>query len=211
MKPLDLRLYLVTDSALASRDQIPEIVEQAVWGGVTMVQLREKTADTKTRLQIAFALKETLIGYAVPLIINDRVDVALAVDADGLHIGQRDMPYEMARKLLGGDKIIGLSVENMRQVEDANQLDVDYISISPVFVTPTKPEAKNAFGIEGLKRAVRISKHKTVAIGGIHLENVSEIIRAGVDGVSVVSAIVKAQNPSSAAAELIKNISDSRL
>ena len=206
MKPLDLRLYLVADGTAANRHRIPEMVERAVAGGVTLVQLREKTADTRTFLQIAFKLKEILADWGVPLIVNDRVDIAWAVDADGVHIGQRDMPYKVAKRLLGADKIIGLSVENMRQVEAANRLDVDYIGVSPVFLTPTKPDAKNAFGIEGLKKAVEVTRHKAVAIGGIQVENASEIMQTGVDGISVVSAIVKAENPRSAAEALVERI-----
>ncbi len=113
------QLYLVTDSDMASIEALPEIVEQAVLGGVTMVQLREKHADTKTFVRIAQQLKTILSNYKIPLIINDRIDIALAVDADGVHIGQDDMPYAIARKLLGKNKIIGLSVESMQQVTEA--------------------------------------------------------------------------------------------
>ncbi|GLB53253.1 thiamine-phosphate synthase [Neptunitalea chrysea] len=188
-------LYLVTDSTMVSITELPTIVEKCVLGGVTMVQLREKTASTRAFVSIAFQLKEILAKYHVPLIINDRIDVALAIDADGIHIGQDDMPYHIARRILGPDKIIGLSVESYKQVEEANLLDVDYIGISPVFNTPTKTDTKTTFGIEGVEKIVAMSKHRTVAIGGIHLDNARPIIKAGANGVAVVSALMKATDP----------------
>ncbi|SFU33490.1 thiamine-phosphate pyrophosphorylase [Pustulibacterium marinum] len=196
------QLYLVTDSDMASIEGLPEIVEQAVLGGVTMVQLREKHADTKTFVRIAQQLKRILSNYKIPLIINDRIDIALAVDADGVHIGQDDMPYAIARKLLGKDKIIGLSVESMQQVTEANALDVDYIGISPVFATPTKTNTKIEFGLKGIEEISKITKHKTVAIGGINESNTAAIIKAGADGIAVVSAIMKAKNPQLVASQL---------
>lgn len=199
----DLTLYLVTDSEMIGGiEHLPPIVEQAVLGGVTMVQLREKKADTKTFIKIAAELKILLDKYDVPLIINDRIDVALAVDAAGVHIGQDDIPYPIARKLLGKDKIIGLSVESMEQVYIANELDVDYIGISPVFATPTKTDTKTAFGIDEVRYITSISQHKKVAIGGINLTNAKDIMLAGADGIAVVSAIIKAKDPQQEAQKL---------
>ncbi|MBQ0024788.1 MAG: thiamine phosphate synthase [Bacteroidales bacterium] len=197
-----LSLYLVTDRTLASGRSIEDIVSEAVSGGVTMVQLREKCADTREFVEIALRLKEILKSNGVPLIINDRIDVALACDADGVHIGQSDMPYALAREILGPDKIIGLSVENLRQVEEANALDVDYVGISPVFSTATKTDTAEPFGLEGLARAVRMSAHPAVAIGGINATTVADVMRCGPDGVAVVSAIVSAASPRRAAEEL---------
>ena len=127
-----MKLYLVTDRDLSLGRSLEEVVSEAVSGGVTMVQLREKDAPTGEFIDLAGRLMNMLKPLGIPLIINDRVDVAMAVDADGVHIGQSDMPYEIARKLLGPDKIIGLSVENFEDIEKANALDVDYIGISPV-------------------------------------------------------------------------------
>lgn len=197
-----LRLYLVTDRRLALGRDLETVVEEAVKGGVTMVQLREKDIDTATFIAEALRLKALLAQMNVPLIINDRVDVALAADADGVHIGQSDMPYIMARKLLGPDKIIGLSAENMQQVEEANTLDVDYIGISPVYATTTKTDTAPAFGQEGLREAVRLSVHPTVGIGGMNLETAAETIRSGADGIAVVSAIMSAPDPRQAALAL---------
>ena len=201
MKDL-LKLYLVTDRDLSLGRSLEEVVSEAVAGGVTIVQLREKDASTGEFVELAFRLKDILRPYNIPLIINDRVDVALAVDAEGLHIGQSDMPYEIARKLLGPDKIIGLSVENMDNLLEANKLDVDYVGISPVYGTPTKTDTAEPFGLEGLRRAVKLSVHPTVAIGGMNASTIADVMAAGTDGVAVVSAICSAGSPRLAAKEL---------
>ena len=201
-----LSLYLVTDRGLAGERDIVDIVRESVEGGATMVQLREKTLDTGAFVALALRLKEVLKPYGVPLVINDRVDVALACDADGVHIGQSDMPYEMARKLMGPDKIIGLSVENFDQIEQANSLDVEYVGISPVFATPTKTDTAAPFGLDGLRRAVRLSKHPTVAIGGMNSSTAAEVMAAGTDGIAVVSAIVCAESPREASRQLLQII-----
>ena len=191
----DLSLYLVTDRSLSKGRDIEWIVEEAVLGGVTMVQLREKDCSTREFVSLAQRLKKKLQPFNVPLIINDRVDVVLASDADGLHIGQSDMPYNIARKILGYNKIIGLSVENMDDVRESNKIDVDYIGISPIFSTSTKTNTKKPFGISGIRDVVAITRHKTVAIGGIGISNAVDIMKAGADGISVVSAIMSADNP----------------
>lgn len=202
-----LRLYLVTDrDLLPSGRSMEEMVEQAVKGGVTMVQLREKHLDTKEFIEYGNRLKNLLKPYGVPLIVNDRVDVALAIDADGVHIGQSDMPYHIARKILGPNKIIGLSVENMEQVAAANELDVDYIGISPVFSTPTKTDTSSPFGLDGLRTAVEVSLHPTVGIGGMNIKTARSVIEQGADGIAVVSAIVAAESPCDASAEILKEV-----
>lgn len=202
-----LKLYLVTDRELSLGRRLEEVVSEAVAGGATIVQLREKETSTGEFIELAFRLKEILKPYNIPLIINDRVDVALAVDADGVHIGQSDMPYELARKLLGPHKIIGLSVENMDDLIKANELDVDYVGISPVYGTPTKTDTAEPFGLEGLREAVKLSKHPTVAIGGMNAKTIGDVMATGTNGVAVVSAICSATNIAQATAEL-KNIVD---
>ncbi len=197
-------LNLVTDGCHTT-DQLVRIVSEAVSGGVTMVQLREKTADTRTFLERALALKRLLQGTGVPLIINDRVDIALAVDADGVHLGQSDMPVDIARRLLGPNKIIGLSVESLEQIEQANALDIQYIGISPIFATPTKTDTKTPFGLEGACQAVQLSTHPTIGIGGINATNIAAVRATGLDGVAVVSAIMSAPNPQQVAQELSTN------
>ena len=201
-----LKLYLVTNRGLSLGRSLEEVVSEAVAGGVTMVQLREKDTSTGEFIRLACKLSDLLRPLGIPLIINDRVDVALAADADGVHIGQSDMPYEIARKLLGPDKIIGLSVENMKDLLRANELDVDYIGISPVYGTPTKTDTAEPFGLEGLRKAVELSVHPTVAIGGMNASTISDVISAGADGVAVVSAICSADSPRLAANELMNII-----
>ena len=210
VKPFDLSLYLVTDRPLSGGRDMAWIVREAAAGGVTMVQLREKECSTAEFIQLARELKAALAPLGIPLIINDRVDVALAVDADGVHIGQSDMPYATARKLLGRDKIIGLSVETMDEAVAANALDVDYIGISPVYATPTKTDTLIPFGLDGVDEVMRCSRHRCVAIGGMNRDTVGEVIAHGVEGVAVVSAIVAAPSPREAAAELAGIISTKR-
>ena len=206
MNRKQLKLYLVTDRALAGGRDISDIVKEAVEGGATMVQLREKDIDTRDFIELALRLKKVLAPYGVPLIINDRVDVALAADADGVHIGQSDMPYAMARAILGPARIIGLSVENFAQIEEANGLDVDYIGVSPVFATPTKTDTAAPFGLDGLAKAVEMSVHPTVAIGGMNAGTAANVIATGTDGLAVVSAIVCAPSPRKASEELLEII-----
>ena len=197
-----LKLYLVTDRELSLGRSLEEVVSEAVRGGVTVVQLREKDASTGEFIELARRLMTLLKPLRIPLIINDRVDVALAVDADGVHIGQSDMSYEDARRLLGPDKIIGLSVESFEDIEAANALDVDYIGISPVYGTPTKTDTAEPFGLEGLRKAVEMSVHPTVAIGGMNASTIGEVMAAGTDGVAVVTAICSAENIRTATSDL---------
>lgn len=201
-----LRLYLVTDRPLALGRDIEWVVSEAVKGGVTLVQLREKEIDTRQFIDLGRRLKALLAPTGVPLLINDRVDVALAVDADGVHIGQSDMPYADARRLLGDDKIIGLSVEDMAEVEEANALDVDYVAVSPVFLTSTKTDTAAAFGFDGLARAAALTRHPLVGIGGMNIKTAAQAVRSGADGIAVVSGIMSAPDPRAAASELIKEM-----
>jgi thiamine-phosphate pyrophosphorylase len=202
----DLSLYLVTDRSLSLGRDMEWIVMEAIKGGVTMVQLREKDCSTLEFIELAIRLKQSMKPFNVPLIINDRLDVVLAADADGLHIGQSDMPYKTARQLLGTKKIIGLSVENMKQVRDADTLDVDYIGISPVFNTATKTNTAQPFGLEGIQAVMALTRHPAVGIGGINVTNADAIMKAGAKGIAVVSAICSANQPYEAAVELKNRI-----
>ena len=210
MRKEDLALYLVTDRGLSLGRDLETVVLQAVKGGVTLVQLREKDLDTREFIALGQRLKAALEGSGVPLLFNDRVDVALAVDADGVHIGQSDMPYDIARRLLGPDKIIGLSVETIDEVLQANDLDVDYVAVSPVFATQTKTDTLTPFGYEGLERACRLTRHPVCGIGGMNADTVGRAIACGADGVAVVSAIVSAPDPCLASIKL-KSIIDNEL
>lgn len=195
-------LYLVTDEKLCLGRSLVEVVEQAVKGGVTAVQLREKDIPTRDFILRAVQLKKILAPYHVPLIINDRIDIAVAVGAEGIHVGQSDMPYEYFRKIIPGRMIKGLSVETPEQVLEAEKYELDYLSVSPVFLTNTKTELTQEWGIEGLKKLAGRTKHKIIAIGGINQTNAAKIIQAGADGVAIVSAICSARDPLMAAKEL---------
>jgi thiamine-phosphate pyrophosphorylase len=203
-------LYFVTDRGLCGQKNLEDVVVQAVKGGAVYVQLREKDISTRFFVEEAIRIKKLLEPYKVPLIINDRVDVALACGAEGVHIGQEDMPYEIVRKLMGRKAIIGLSVETWEDVETSRKLDVNYIGVSPVFSTPTKTDTKGAWGLEGLAKIKAFSRHPLVAIGGINESNVREVVKAGAECVAVVSAICAADH-SEAAARRINRIINSSL
>ncbi len=205
-RDFDLSLYLVTDRVLSMGRSLSEIVEKAVSGGATIVQLREKDTETRDFLNLAKRLKEILRRSNIPLIINDRMDIALASGADGIHVGQSDMPVCEIRKYLGKDVLIGLSVESFEDAEKANRLDIDYIGISPVYTTATKKELSTGLGLTGVSEISEISRFPSVGIGGINMENTADIIRAGADGIAVVSAICSAPDPEKAASELYMEV-----
>jgi len=193
-------LYLVTDRDLARGRPLLEVVAQAVEGGVNIVQIREKTLSTRAFIEEAREIQAYLKPKGIPLLINDRVDVALAIGADGVHLGQSDMPYPLARKLLGPKALIGLSVDTQEELLQAESSDVDYLGIGPVYPTATKTDHKGfLWGTEGLRWARSHSRHRLIAIGGINETNAFEVAKTGVDGIAVVSAIVSAQDPREAA------------
>ncbi|EKO3991612.1 thiamine phosphate synthase [Vibrio fluvialis] len=194
-------LYLVTDDQ-QNLNTLCHVVKQAIAGGVSLVQVREKQGDVRTFIERAAAVKAMLRGSGVPLIINDRVDVALAVDADGVHLGQSDMPATLARQLLGPDKLIGLSVENEQQFEQAQSLPVDYLGLSAIFATPTKTNTVKHWGLDGLNWAMARSRLPMVAIGGLNTSNIAAVAQTGVQGIALVSAISHARDPQQAARDL---------
>ncbi|MDR0422253.1 MAG: thiamine phosphate synthase [Proteiniphilum sp.] len=202
MKHFDLSLYLVTDRSQSQGRPLEYIVKEAAEGGVSMVQLREKSCTSREFYRQALSLKACLKPYNIPLIINDRLDIALACDAEGLHIGQTDLPCDVARRILGKEKIIGLSVESIQDALDANTLEIDYIGISPVFSTPTKTDTATELGLTGIREISTLSRHPGVGIGGIHPGNARAVIQAGAEGISVVSAIMSAAVPRQAASQL---------
>ncbi len=195
MREIDLSLYLVTDQKLCLGRDLTDIVEESVRGGVTLVQLREKDIVDREFYRIALKLKNMLKKYHVPLIINNRVDIAIAVGADGVHLGQNDIHHTKARLLLDRDALIGLSIESLSQVKLANNTDVDYLSVSPIFYTPTKVDTVIEWGLEGLKQVREMTNKQLVSIGGINQNNIMDIMNAGSQGVAVVSAICSADNP----------------
>lgn len=209
---IDYSLYLVTDRELALGRKTVNIVRAAIAGGITCVQLREKHCATRDFIDEARALKTLLDGLAtrIPLIINDRLDVALAIGADGVHLGQTDMHIRDARRLVGPLMIIGISAESIPDAIRAEAEGADYIGISPVFVTPTKIDTAPPLGLEGVRQIRAAVSLPLVAIGGIQQENAGAVISAGADGVAVVSAIVAAPCPHKAAAALRQQIQSAR-
>ena len=205
-----LGLYLVTDRDLCGQRPLEDVIMRAIRGGVAYVQLREKELSTRQFVEEALRIKQLLEPYKIPLIINDRLDVVLACGADGVHIGQEDMPYATARSLLGSKAIIGLSVETWEDVEESQKLDVDYIGVSPVFATPTKTDTKGPWGLAGLAKIKAFSRHPIAAIGGIDESNAADVVKAGADCLAVVSAICAANDPE-AAAHTLKNIIESAI
>jgi thiamine-phosphate pyrophosphorylase len=195
-------LYLVTDRQLCGSRPLEDVVLQALKGGIACLQLREKDVSTRSFIETAREIKSLAAQFGVPLIINDRLDVALAIEADGVHIGQEDMPYSTARKLMGPRAIIGLSVETWDDVVRAQELDVNYLGVSPVFKTPTKTDTKGSWGLEGLTRIKTYSRHSLVGIGGLNASNAADAVMAGADYVAVVSAICAAPDPLQASREL---------
>jgi thiamine-phosphate pyrophosphorylase len=202
-------LYLVTDRMLCGQRTVEEVVFMALQGGATCIQLREKDASTRDFVEEAQRIKAVMAPFRASLIINDRIDVALAVGADGVHIGQQDMPCEIARKLMGPRALIGLSVETWEDVERAATLDADYLGVSPVFETPTKTDTKGHWGLEGLRRIKTATRLPLVAIGGLNTANAADVIRAGADSIAVVSAICAADDPYQAARKLRAIIDES--
>ncbi len=197
--PAIWRLCLVTDRPLSRGRSLTDIVAAAVQGGVTMVQLREKDSETREFLEHAQALKALLKPLGVPLIINDRVDIALAVNAEGVHVGQTDMPVEIVRSLIGPGKIIGLSITNATQIVRPDAQVVDYLGIGPLYAQTTKGNASTPLGVEGFRTLRAMSQKPVMAIGGLKPDNSAGVLSAGADGLAVVSGIVSAEDPKAAA------------
>ena len=200
--PLQLQLYLVTDASLCPANALCDRVLAAVQGGVRCVQLREKQASTRDFLAQARALVAVLTPLGVPLLINDRVDIALACGAQGVHLGQSDMPVADARALLPPGALIGWSVETLDDIARADTLPLDYLGVSPVFATPTKTDTATPWGLAGLRAARAATSLPLVAIGGLHAGNAAAVRAAGADGIAVVRAILGAPDARAAALEL---------
>ncbi|OFZ28950.1 MAG: thiamine-phosphate diphosphorylase [Bdellovibrionales bacterium RIFCSPHIGHO2_01_FULL_40_29] len=204
----DWSLYLVTDRKLCGERSLEDIILSAVQGGVSVVQLREKHLTSREYVELGKNVLKILRPFEVPLIINDRLDIALAIGADGVHLGQSDIHIADARKIMGPRALIGVSVETIAHAFEAEDWDVDYIAVSPVFPTQTKTDLTSPWGLEGLKAVREISKHPIVAIGGVHLDNIKDVLNAGADGVAIVSAIILASSPKQMAINLKTIIGD---
>jgi len=195
----DLSVYLVTDTRLSGPRGIAAVAAAATRGGVTIVQLRDPDATTRALISAAGALQAVLAPHGIPLVINDRVDVALAVGADGVHLGDRDMPAATARRLLGPGRIVGVTVHDAAEARAVDTAVADYAGIGPVFATSTKAEARPAIGVDGFRALRRLVPLPAVGIGGIDAARAADVIAAGADGVAVVSAICAAPDPEEAA------------
>ncbi len=194
-------LYLVTDAEICRRDFF-ETIEEAIAGGVTMIQLREKNIDSRPFYERAVRLAEITKSAGVPLIINDRIDIALAVKADGVHIGQSDMPIEIAGCLLGPKSIIGVSVSTPEEARLAEIEGANYIAVSPIWSTPTKTDTPEAVGLSGTSEIASVVDIPCIGIGGINIDNAASVIHSGCDGIAVVSAIMAAESPKKSAEHL---------
>ncbi len=202
-KHFDLNLYLVTDAPEKCRFGMLETVERAIAGGVTIVQYRSTNPDAGTCWAEAKPLADFLRSRGITFIVNNRVDLALALDADGVHIGQRDLPVPQTRRLIGPEKILGLSVSNRAQLDAVDPALVDYLGIGPVFPTISKSDAAPETGIENLAKLAALSPLPVVAIGGLNVERSRAVRATGtVAGIAVVSAICGAEDPEAAAREL---------
>ena len=186
---------------------LTDVVLQAVQGGVGCVQLREKQLSSRDFLAQALVLMELLRPFGVPLVINDRIDIALACGAQGVHLGQSDVPVDRARALLPAQVFLGWSVETLEQVSASAALPVDYLGVSPVFATPTKTDTAAPWGLDGLRQVRAATARPLVAIGGIHAGNAAAVRAAGADSLAVVSAICSAPDPRASAQEL-RNLID---
>ncbi|MFT3850569.1 MAG: thiamine phosphate synthase [Propionivibrio sp.] len=207
MNAIDLSLYLVLDPDLCGGPEgMVHTAIQAARNGATVVQLRAPNWKKRQWLETALELKTALAPYGVPLIINDHIDVALAVDAEGVHVGQGDLPALETRRLIGPDKILGLSVGSVEEMTTVPAAGVDYLGIGPVYPTGTKADAGEATGVVLFAELVAATPLPVVAIGGIHRENCTPLFAAGTDGVAVISAICGRDDPARATAALNETI-----
>ncbi|MFL0269494.1 thiamine phosphate synthase [Candidatus Clostridium radicumherbarum] len=202
---IDYSLYLVTDRSFLGNKSLKDAISEAIEGGVSFIQIREKDISTRAFYNIASEVKEVTDYYKVPLVVNDRIDIAQAIDADGVHLGQSDMPIQVARKILGKNKIIGISVENVKEAKVAEENGADYVGVGTIFYTGTKKDINKPIGLEGLKEVCSSIKIPKVAIGGINKNNLKDILKAGVDGAAIISAIL-GEKDIKEASKLLKNL-----
>lgn len=201
MKDFDMTMYFITDSIGFTESEFLRRIESACKGGVTLVQLREKERSTREYISLAEKVHSITKRYGIPLIIDDRVDVALAVDAEGVHVGQTDMPVFMARKILGDDKIVGATAKTVPQAEEAYEQGADYMGVGAIYPTTTKVKTVLT-SVETLSDIVKAVPIKVGAIGGLNKDNIGVLKGTDIDGICAVSAIMKAADPESAAMEL---------
>ena len=205
MKTFDLRLYFITDSTGFSEEEFLQRVEDALQGGITMLQLREKDKTTREYISLAKKVHDLTRKYNVPLIIDDRLDVAMAVDAEGVHLGQSDMPVDMARSIFGENKIIGATAKTVEQAKEAYQQGADYLGVGAIYPTTTKVKTVLT-SIEALDKICKAVPIPVNAIGGLNKDNIDILQGIAIAGICVVSAIMKADNPKKEAIELLEKV-----
>jgi thiamine-phosphate pyrophosphorylase len=210
LKPSLFSLYVVTDPEYLGTRRLLDVCAQAVQAGVRVVQLRNKQASTRERVEQGRALKAWIGPLGAYVLINDRVDVALAVRADGVHLGQDDLSLDDARRLMGPDAIIGVSVRTSEEMQAAEQGGASYLAASGVFDTPTKTDVGTPIGLEGLGRLRKATSKPLVAIGGINSTNAADVVAAGADGVAVVSAVMAAPDVGAACREILREVAFGR-
>ena len=208
MRSFDLSLYLILDRSLcrSNDNDIIQTAISAISGGVSMIQLRDKESDTQNMIELGHKLMNVIHSTGIPLIVNDNIQVALAINADGLHIGQYDIIPQTARKLLGKNRILGLSINNEKHLNNIDNTIIDYIGVGPIFDTKTKHDYNSTLGIEGLSRIISISKIPSVAIGGLKKEHVYSILYTGVNGIAFGGAICKSNTPKLSTQKIIQEI-----
>ncbi|SFL77408.1 thiamine phosphate synthase [Candidatus Frackibacter sp. WG13] len=190
---MNFKLYVITNQSISQGKSNLEVVKEDIAGGADIIQLREKNMSAKELVAMGIELKKITARKGIPLIVNDRVDIALAINANGVHLGQDDLPIKEARKILGRDKIIGISTHSLEQAKEAEANGADYIGVGPVFATQTKPDY-TPVGLDLVKKVSNEVNIPFVAIGGIKIDNVGQVLNVGVDRVAVVSGIVAADN-----------------
>lgn len=204
----DFKLYVIIDRKTCGERDIVYVAKEAVAGGADAIQLRDKETSARELIKCGLAIRKLTRKARVLFVINDRPDIARAVDADGVHLGQDDLPIEVARSILGRNKIIGLSTHSLMQAKEAQKNGADYIGVGPIYATPTKPEY-NAVGTDLIKKVKDAIKIPFVAIGGIDSSNIDEVLAAGATRIAVVRAVCGAENIRSAARylkERLKNL-----
>lgn len=198
---VDYTLYLCTDRKLMTAPTLEKAVEDAIKGGCTVIQLREKYCTSREFYNLAVSIKKITDYYEVPLIINDRIDIAVAVDASGVHLGQKDLPLDVARKILGEEKIIGISANNLQVAIKAESDGADYIGVGAIFTTNTKNDTKPV-SVEQLKKICSAVKIPVIAIGGINHSNIHLLKKTGINGIAVIYAVISSEDVTSAAQKL---------
>jgi thiamine-phosphate pyrophosphorylase len=210
IKKISWKLCLVADAGVMGERDICSAISESVEEGVTLVQLRAKTLKTREFLETSLKVAEILKVKNIPLIINDRIDIALSCEADGVHLGQHDLPLSIARKILGRNKLIGVSVNTAKEAEEALKKGADYLGVGPIFFTQTKKDLRPLLGLEGFQDIRKKVNIPILAIGGINAENAKQLIEAGADGIAVVTAILAAEDIRQATKELIEAIEQAR-